>query len=166
MDDLIVFLRARLGDDEMWAIEGSREATTGQAPEGGAHWRWVSSNTDTEFTPDLGEPTLGHTAGEPFVSLLSREEWDFPLDTPGPQFVLHSEEVPSAAAGHIARHDPARVLRDVEAKRQAIEHYEQIQALTQDPDAYVLAEGAVMKQMQIMALPYADHPDYRDDWRP
>ncbi|MFK8844659.1 DUF6221 family protein [Streptomyces sp. Ac-502] len=67
---------------------------------------------------------------------------------------------------HIIRHDPARVLAEVEAKRQAVDHYEQVRTLTKDHEAYILAESAVLRQIQYMALPYADHPDYRQEWRP
>lgn len=62
---------------------------------------------------------------------------------------------------------PARMLREVEAKREALAHYERIQQHTrQGGDAYVLAEGAVSKQIQIMATAYADRPGYREEWRP
>lgn len=70
---------------------------------------------------------------------------------------------------HIARHDPARVLAEVDAKRQALAHYERIQQHTRNSDGgadYIFAEGAVRKQAEYMALAYADHPDYRDEWRP
>ncbi|MFE9432828.1 DUF6221 family protein [Streptomyces sp. NPDC006640] len=67
----------------------------------------------------------------------------------------------------IAEHDPARVLCEVEAKREALAHYERIRLHTrQDDEAYVLAEGAVSKQIQIMATAYADRPGYREEWRP
>ncbi|MFJ2279267.1 DUF6221 family protein [Streptomyces sp. NPDC087866] len=67
---------------------------------------------------------------------------------------------------HIARHDPARVLRNVEVGRAALDHYRAVRRSTEKHKAYVLAEGAVGKQIQILALAYADHPNYRDDWRP
>ncbi|MGC4918665.1 DUF6221 family protein [Streptomyces albogriseolus] len=68
---------------------------------------------------------------------------------------------------HIVRHDPARVLREIDAKRQALDHYARIREHTKRGDeAYVLAEGAVAKQIQIMATAYDHRPGYRDDWRP
>ena len=57
------------------------------------------------------------------------------------------------AADHIARHDPARVLAECEAKRRIVEW---MSAWQQD----VAVEG-----LRLVALPYADHPDYRDEWR-
>lgn len=71
-----------------------------------------------------------------------------------------------ATTRHIARHDPARVLREVDAKRRAVDHYEDVRRHAPGHMAYILAEGAVGKQIKLMALPYADHPDYQDDWRP
>lgn len=62
--------------------------------------------------------------------------------------------------------DPARVLAEVEAKRRALDHYQAVRNHAKNDPAYVLAEGAVAKQIQIMAAPYADHPDYRKEWRP
>lgn len=64
----------------------------------------------------------------------------------------------SRVAYHIARHDPARVLAEVDAKRQALDHYVRIQRHGQGKDHldYVLAEGAVSKQIQYMALPYVE----------
>ncbi len=52
---------------------------------------------------------------------------------------------------HIARHDPARVLREVEAKRALLD----LQA--SDHDSWFLPW---------LALPYSDHPDYRSEWSP
>jgi hypothetical protein len=76
-------------------------------------------------------------------------------------------ELDGELAEHVARHDPARVLREIEAKREALAHFERIRQHTrQGGEAYVLAEGAVSKQIQIMATAYADRPGYREEWRP
>ncbi|MCX4974228.1 DUF6221 family protein [Streptomyces sp. NBC_00620] len=62
---------------------------------------------------------------------------------------------------------PARLLREIEAKRGALAHYEQVRQHTRQGDAaYVLAEGAVAKQIQFMATGYDQRPGYREDWRP
>ncbi|HEY9367551.1 DUF6221 family protein [Streptomyces sp.] len=62
---------------------------------------------------------------------------------------------------HIARHDPARVLREVEAKRRIIEECE---PGFNPPNAQ--AKYTAETVLQCLALPYADHPDYDEDWRP
>lgn len=69
-------------------------------------------------------------------------------------------------AVHIARHDPARVLAEVDAGRMAIEHYERVVAHSRGDDAYVLAVGAVEVQLKVRALPYANHSAYKPEWRP
>ncbi|MFE9936331.1 DUF6221 family protein [Streptomyces hirsutus] len=60
-----------------------------------------------------------------------------------------------------------RVLREIDAKRRAIDHYLAIrQHAVQGEEPYVLAEGAVAKQIQIMAMAYAGRPGYLEKWRP
>ena len=61
-----------------------------------------------------------------------------------------SESDTHLTAVHIARHDPARILAECEAKRQLIER-------VGNPD---------WAGFRILALPHADHPDYRPEWRP
>ncbi len=59
-----------------------------------------------------------------------------------------------ATTAHIARHDPAHVLTECEAKRQVIS---------------IVASWRQYRQRQVLqplASVYADHPDYRDEWRP
>jgi len=63
-------------------------------------------------------------------------------------------------AEHIARHDPARVLAECEAKRRIVDSY---RYLTADPE---LRMQAWTFALRCLALPYADHPDYREEWRP
>jgi hypothetical protein len=57
----------------------------------------------------------------------------------------------------IERFTPARVLAECEAKRRVVEHCDFDHLALSVGDPYVL---------QLLALPYADHPDYRDDWKP
>lgn len=64
-------------------------------------------------------------------------------------------------AAHIAANDPAYMLADVAAKRQII-------ALA-DSHAVLDSHGAwvtVREVLQLLALPYADHPDFQGSWRP
>ena len=72
-----------------------------------------------------------------------------------------------ATVDHIAEHDPARVLREIDAKRQALAQYARVCELTMDgAEAYLLAEGVAAKQIQIMATAYCYRPGYREEWRP
>jgi hypothetical protein len=70
------------------------------------------------------------------------------------------------AASHIARWDPARVLAESEAKRSVVELH---RTDATDPEVIVCAVclyGPPCETLRLLALPYADHPDYRPEWRP
>lgn len=102
-----------------------------------------------------------------------------------------AEECASAnwagVAEHIVRHDPSRVLREIDAKRRLLTEYtktverveelsalrERLKASGQDIFmAEMERESAIHKRdvlygvLQMLALPYADRPGYRDEWRP
>lgn len=71
-------------------------------------------------------------------------------------------------ARHIAGHDPARVLREVEAKLRILEIH---RPYVSEPDQACLGcAGGIQFQycpiVRLLALPYAGHPDYREEWRP
>lgn len=79
---------------------------------------------------------------------------------------------------HIARHDPARVLREVEAKRRIIDDALRYEAridgewgCSHDPDE--IAAGVCpyippdeIDALRLLALSYANHPSYRQEWAP
>ncbi|MEU6233851.1 DUF6221 family protein [Kitasatospora sp. NPDC047058] len=76
---------------------------------------------------------------------------------------------------HIARHDPARVLAEVDAKRHIIDLYEAAherhlnKAERLSPSAMRRRAGrreALDDTLCLLALPYAGHPDYRPEWAP
>jgi hypothetical protein len=59
---------------------------------------------------------------------------------------------------HVARWDPARVLAEVDAKRRILDTYEAFldESLTAGLDV----------ALHLLALPYDQHPDYRQEWAP
>lgn len=64
-------------------------------------------------------------------------------------------------AEHIARHDPARVLAEVDAKRRLLSMADDMAG----GDPY--QEGpAGVEVLALLALPYADRPGYRSEWSP
>jgi len=72
----------------------------------------------------------------------------------------------SAVAGHIARHDPARVLAEVRAKRRVLELWER-----ENAKRYEHAEGEARAWLMdevvaALGLPYAARPGYNEEWRP
>jgi hypothetical protein len=63
---------------------------------------------------------------------------------------------------HIAVNDPAYVLADVAAKRQIIEQYQAVADSRTAADAWV----ALRYVVRLLAVPFAGHPDYREEWTP
>lgn len=162
--DLIEFLTARLDEDE----EVARAATQGR-------WMWTDPDTsgfpqgDIRLVADQGAwKTCEHCCTWHGEGNLHRGE----QRTPG----LHEHRVTEQVVGswghdawgidvepgdadHIARHDPARALAEVEAKRRIVEGYRYLAA---DPE---LQRQAWTFALRCLALPYADHPDYADEWQ-
>lgn len=63
-------------------------------------------------------------------------------------------------AEHIARHDPAHALAEIEAKRKAVDACAYFLHDSEDgPDPCASAVLAALTQ------PYADHPGYREEWK-
>jgi hypothetical protein len=68
---------------------------------------------------------------------------------------------------HIARHDPARVLREVEAKRKILDDHAPVVDGTQS--SWKWFEGSESESeriLRLLALPYSDRPGFREEWRP
>lgn len=163
---LTEFLLARIAEDELWAREACRHH---QEPlvEGGEHWGWWCPN-DHEVKPDPGAAEeMECPVDESWsLSLRSREQYPYrslPGTGPSIHFSVDSELRPEVA-GHIARHDPARVLAECEAKRRIIERQQLFAGAVDAADLSVLDELAGV--LRLFALPYADHPDYDETWRP
>lgn len=70
-------------------------------------------------------------------------------------------------AAHIARHDPARVLREIDAKRRLLARYEEL--LTASKKEGLIGDVTEEYQdflLRLLALPYADRPGFREGWAP
>jgi hypothetical protein len=75
-------------------------------------------------------------------------------------FYGHSGPLKPGLVAHVVEHDPARVLREIDAKRKRLAAL--AEAIAAGHDSYDLAS----ELLPLEALPYADRPGYRDDWRP
>ncbi|MFE9777725.1 DUF6221 family protein [Streptomyces sp. NPDC005775] len=74
---------------------------------------------------------------------------------------------------HIIEHDPARVLRDIDAKRRILD---EIVPAMDGMDDRIDSEWGVgpmdpseyesVGLLRLLALSYVDHADYREEWRP
>jgi uncharacterized protein DUF6221 len=182
-DDLVAFLKARLDEDEHAAraacgTRGHLGADTGE------HWRWehahhldplVDTPVDIEADTAADNEFIGDGRQ---VDLRSIEEYPFrALPGSGPHVALTgTEEVAPGVALHVARHDPARVLRGVEAKRRIVQDYEQYTArLRVDrpaawndrlPAAWSDRVAALHGALKHVAAEWNTHPDYQEAWRP
>jgi hypothetical protein len=67
------------------------------------------------------------------------------------------------AAAHIIRHDPVRVLAEVDAKRRILDGL--AGALDRHAD-YITGAFTAEDVLHLLALPYRDHPGYRPEWAP
>lgn len=162
------FLKARLDEEEQVA----RAATAGP-------WlynpgkMWLEGEAFESFDRSKGEEYVAHGGPSPFTGCIAAT---------GP--AGHSQSMADAA--FIARHDPARALAEVEAKRQRIKTYELAVARQRaewgdysawldgghgDPSMALngpdpkLIPGLELALRQD-ALPFAEHEGYQEGWRP
>lgn len=118
---------------------------------------------------ELIEFLLARLDEDEAVARKSHEWWDSDL-TAG-----YFEWPSSESHNHVLRHDPARVLVEVAAKRRIV-----LLGGKSDADAveggggpydvvdwrYGIHAAAHQVVLRLLALPYANHPDYREEWRP
>jgi hypothetical protein len=159
--DIVAFVRARLDEDEQVA----RAASAGGA------WTYAGGDSVGAWTLYDEHWTIAD------LKTYQYEEYDYAARMPrarDPQYVDAD-----ANGAHIARHDPARVLREVEATRAIVARY--ADALRVRDDDFDPADEAMRKDryswgwadwhaealepvVRLLALPYSDHPDWREEW--
>ena len=102
------------------------------------------------------------------------EGWDAPTDyviSPAGALLLDTMGGIEGEAPHVARHDPARVLREVEAKRNILARYEDCLTRQEDQDYPYAPAAEQAREYEDFVLPnlvaaWSDHPDYDQDWTP
>ena len=132
------------------------------------------SGLEPETQPNLDEFVLARIAEDTRIArdaaAGTREQWA-PQDMPG------SGPPHDHVADHMARHDPARVLADCAAKRRLVLACRDMGAdraflgarpegLADFPLSPVNQHQLAALTIALLALPYADHPEYRPEWRP
>jgi hypothetical protein len=176
MNDLSAFIEARLAEDEQWALAASQpyQYADGSPPVplGGVHWEWVGGGNWDPATVNPVEHEFVTTAdGYWGVNLGSVETWRSGLHDMRAVVADEMVEVKAGPAGHIVRHDPARALREVEAKRRLLAQYQAAREQAHNPrdsKHYELArleQGALRDVLELLASVWSDHPDYRAEWR-
>ena len=154
MKTLIEFLEARLAEDEAAAratlidVDGSGD--------------WRADERPVALTVDLYR--VRDINARPVVEgIRSLDDEDDPDNI--------TEYVNGAAvAQHVARHDPARVLREVAAKRAVIRQYEDVREQARHPVSAEnrmrarVAEGELLEVLQHIAVIYSNHTDHDPNW--
>lgn len=149
---LVEFLRARLDEDEQVARAAQPGPWMAYASRGGG---------STVEGPDARG--VAHRRG-------------YDENSPFPD----SDPLALPDAAHIARHDPARVLAEVAAKRGIVQLHAPVRnALTVSeggghylacitcPHAEIDVPHVLeCETLRLLALPHAEHPDYREEWKP
>lgn len=171
------FIEVRLAEDELWA----KAASAADRPErgtveGGMHWTWSVGDNWDPVQPDPLEPFMGGYDGQwsQRVILRSVEEWHLGYGGEHntlPLKIAESEELRTADGAHIVRHDPARVLREVAAKRAILKAYP-----ADDHEPYVAfgdwescsdscPRRILDEVLKLLANAWSDHPDFDPAWR-
>lgn len=147
MDDLVQFLRDRLDEDEQIAAQA------------------VSPDSDCPASPK-------------WDALLESIKRGWEIFTDQRRLVVAS--VGELDARHIARHDPARVLAEVDAKRRILDEHppgvgwdgNNLDGPVCRTCSEVGTDGGLhgdpypCTTVRLLALPHAEEPGYREEWRP
>ncbi|MFF1833451.1 DUF6221 family protein [Streptomyces sp. NPDC058231] len=155
MDDLVTFLLARLDEDEQAALDASWD--------GYDSGRWTAHHHEQHD----GQWVVIDCHDKAVTGVDAQVAND------------------AAVAHHIARHDPARVLQEIGARRVILVEYATMCRLRDEAVARIEAAGdapaaedldawertqqevSVLEgPVRLLALTHGDHPDYREDWRP
>jgi hypothetical protein len=110
---------------------------------------------------DNSDPWPGQWEADEHHRLRTFNGWTLAVPgTPGGEFK------PGVLA-HIARHDPARVLRDVEADRRLLAEWQKAEADPAVDDQWNAGLAAGLRlAVQIRAARHSGRPDYRQEWAP
>jgi hypothetical protein len=152
IDDMITFVRLQLDEDERVAIEAARAIAdhtyapveVDQHAEAARHWharRWLYQSK---------------------VSAAGEKDWQG-----GPPEVTDS--VWTEVGEHIARHDPARVLREVDSLRKIVDDLAAV--IADDEGMGYYSDGhsglaTAKRTLRLLAAIFSDRPGYREEWRP
>lgn len=87
---------------------------------------------------------------------------------------IRAQQIFPAEAAHVIRHDPSRVLREIDAKRRTLALHSAPTGhgcSTTDKTGYNLNYDEVSPEdacttLRLLALPYADRPGFQEGWRP
>lgn len=106
----------------------------------------------------------------------SEDPWDTAVairDSEGERVVCDEGWPSEGQEIHIAEHDPARVLREIDAKRRVLRALESAEVALRNTEPgkepHKLMTGAtnsLRAVVRMLASVYAGRPGYREEWRP
>ncbi|MFJ4785177.1 DUF6221 family protein [Streptomyces sp. NPDC088794] len=146
MDRLIEWLGEQLGEDERIA----------KAATPGPWWhnpgkQWLGPEAFEKYDLRQGEEFVGYGGPHPFTGAVA---------STGPASNIQGMK----DAAFIAGHDPARVLREIDSKRDLLAF---AKGIHDHHDTFTTGVAARLEQtLRLLALAYADRPGFREDWRP
>jgi len=154
MSNLVEFVRARLDEDEAIA-----RAAVVPAHEGPNAYHPHPELAEWVYREDGEVEYVGSTFDVPLQGGRMGKD--------GPLYVTMDNEglipaVDKTVGPHIARHDPARVLREIEAKRALVDHAERV--LLEITHRFHPGHRMAVHLLHTLASIHADHPDYRSEW--
>lgn len=163
-DDLVRWLCTQLDEDERIARAASGSTVVGEpgswnsAPGGD---EWEASRTDC----DEDELLVALRPGLPRPPDVMSGKWGAVVDFK-PAFEDPRVSSPLPQFEHAARHDPARVLREIEAKRRILYLAVQLPKVTASTDMFDNNRDAWREVIKQLSVSYTDRPGYREEWRP
>ena len=144
MDDLVQWLRAQLDEDERIA----RAAADVRGPV----WWYEGYFGDVDGQVLAGDVLDGGSAAVRSLAMTTRSD---------------------AEGEHVARHDPARVLGEIEATRGIVRAYEAAVAAFNDSgpamanyDRLTGSVSSLRGSLELLATVYDDRPGFQESWRP
>lgn len=156
---IVEFLEVRIAEDEAVALKA-----------GGAEAEWLyraeydnETGNEVVWANSRTEEWLGPAQKKPYVSYGRHVTMDHEGCLPA---------VDEDDGTHIARHDPARVLREVAAKRAVItqsreanEYYAHMSGNGRIASMAAGNVNACAAMLKALASVYDDHPDFSEEWR-
>ncbi|WP_449342267.1 DUF6221 family protein [Streptomyces aurantiogriseus] len=130
--------------------------------------RIARTATQGPWSVDSGEYAEAIYAADRTTAVVAGGRWG------GEASVFESTE----DALHIAAHDPVRVLREIDAKRQLLTTYEAAKRNSElphpefvqgvyPPAVFVSGYASALEYaLRLLVLVYGDRPGYREEWRP
>lgn len=165
MSDLVEFLRARLFEDEdtaRWAADYRSRPNGGADLSGDERWQWVDPRNDERLR--LGRRPMDHLQRPVALRSVNEYPWQ---SRPGfgPHHVLDVSFVKEGVALHVARHSPARVVAEAHVKRRLLELHSRMNGTGVCQACGERVRDGGCTTLRLLAMPYADHPAYRTNWR-